>query len=543
MPARTAGYTCPACRGPVDGESCATCGRSYPTVAGLPDFRLESDRYLDLDAERAKAERLARIAASTDLEGVARAYYAITPDVDPPRCARYLDHILGAEGRGEALADRLDDGGPILEVGCGTGGLLAAAARRGLEITGVDIASRWLVVAGRRLDDHGLAVPLVAASAERLPWPDGSFAAIVADSVIEHCDDPIAALREWRRLLRPGGRLVLWSPNRLAPVVDPHVRLWGIGLLPRTWAIAYSRLRRAGAWVPRTLSPRGVARLARRAGFEAISVGPAPITRTWAMSERGRRRRAMLFHERLRAFGPTRGLLAVFGPIWALEARSPTRRGGPLGDRIDPAHTAPAPSPDRPSIMPAAGTSSDPRIRVATRWGLAACLGAEVVAGACGFGSTVHLARRLGPGGFTSLEVALAIAAWLLVLVRGGLDQIIVREASRRPRLVGRLTGLLLALRLAWAAAAMVLLWPIARLGGVEPWIVAASGLVLLTSALVADVGPRARNELPLLAVAQVVRAVGSVGFVMLMVNEPANIVRAAAAPGVAEGIVALLFA
>ncbi|HWE38832.1 MAG TPA: methyltransferase domain-containing protein, partial [Isosphaeraceae bacterium] len=526
-PARTAGHACPACRGPVDGESCARCGRSYPTVAGLPDFRLESDRYLDLDAERAKAERLARIAASTDLEGVARAYYAITPDVDPPRCARYLAHILGAEARGEAIADRLDDDGPILEVGCGTGGLLVAAARRGLEITGVDIASRWLVVAGRRLDDRGLAVPLVAASAERLPWPDGTFAAIVADSVIEHCDDPIAALREWRRLLRPGGRLVLWSPNRLAPVVDPHVRLWGIGLLPRAWANAYSRLRRGGAWVPRTLSSRGASTLARRAGFEAVSVGPAPMTRSWAMSEHGRRRRAMLFYERLRGFGPTRGLLGVFGPIWALEARAPSRRGGPLGNRIDPGHTAPTPSP----------------FREATRSGLAVCLGAEAIAGACGFGATIHLARRLGPAGFTSLEVALAISAWLLVLVRGGLDQIVVREAARRPRLIGRLTGLLLALRLAWATVAMALIWLIAPFAGVGPEVVAASGLVLLTSALVADVGPRARNELPLLAVAQVARAVGLVGFVTLMVNAPDDLVRAAVAPGVAEGLVALLFA
>ncbi len=542
-PARTAGHACPACRGPVDGETCAPCGRSYPTVAGLPDFRLDSDRYLDLDAERAKAERLARIASSTDLEGVARAYYAITPDVDPPRCARYLGHILGAEGRGEAVADHLDVDGPILEVGCGTGGLLVAAARRGLEITGADIASRWLVVAGRRLDDHGLAVPLVAASAERLPWPDGSFAAIVADSVIEHCDDPMAALREWRRLLRPNGRLLLWSPNRLAPVVDPHVRLWGIGLLPRPLAIACSRLRRGGAWVPRTLSPHGAARLARRAGFEAVSVGPAPMSRTWAMSEHGRRRRAMLVYERLRGFGPTRRLLGVIGPIWALEARAPSRRGGPFGDRIDPVHTIRAPSPHRASIAPSSRAVSDPRIRVAIRSGLAVCLVAEVIAGACGFVATVHLARRLGPGGFTSLEVAVAISAWLLVLVRGGLDQIVVREAARRPRLIGRLTELLLSLRLAWTAVAIALLWLIAPSVGVVPAVAAASGLVLLTSALVADVGPRARNELPLLAAAQVVRAVGMVGFILLMVNAPTDLVRAAAAPGVAEGVVACLFA
>ncbi len=144
---RAARLACPACRWPVEGGSCPGCGRTFPTVAGLPDYRLGSDRYLDLGAERAKAERLARIAEGTDLEGVARAYYAITPDVDPPRCARYLAHILGAEARGEALAEGLVDDGPILEVGCGTGGLLASASRRGLAIEGVDIA---FALAGRR---------------------------------------------------------------------------------------------------------------------------------------------------------------------------------------------------------------------------------------------------------------------------------------------------------------------------------------------------------------------------------------------------------
>ena len=58
-----------------------------------------------------------------------------------------------------------------------------------------------------------------------------------------------------------------------------------------------------------------------------------------------------------------------------------------------------------------------------------------------------------------------------------------------------------------------------------------------------ADVGPRARNELPLLATAQVVRAAGMVAFVVLAVRGPGDLIRAAIAPGLAEGIVALLFA
>jgi SAM-dependent methyltransferase len=312
--------SCPACRGELEAESCGHCGRTFPDVAGLPDYRRASDRYLSLDDERAKAERLAATAETTDLTGVARAYYAMTPDVDPPRCLRYLRHILGAESRGELVASRLRDEGPILEVGCGTGGLLVAASRRGLTIEGVDIAARWLVVARRRLDDHGLHVPLTAASAERLPWPDGSFATVVADSLIEHCDDPRAVVAEWRRVLRPGGRLVLWSPNRYTIGTDPHVRLWGIGFLPRSWADAYVRLRRGGAWVPRTLPARGIVRIVRESGFRIHSIGPPSIPSDWAARQSTRMRAVIAVYRILAGFAPSRSLLRLLGPVWAIEA-------------------------------------------------------------------------------------------------------------------------------------------------------------------------------------------------------------------------------
>ena len=193
----TTRWVCPACRATVADGSCAGCGREFPDVAGLPDLRVSADRYLDLPGERAKAERLAGLAPDLDLKGLAEAYYAMTPDVEPRRRGFYLNHILGAEARGRALASLLPRSGRILEVGCGTGGLLAAGRRMGLTIEGSDVALRWLVVARRRLDDLGLTARLVAASAERLPYPDASFDAVVADSVLEHLDDPGQALREW----------------------------------------------------------------------------------------------------------------------------------------------------------------------------------------------------------------------------------------------------------------------------------------------------------------------------------------------------------
>lgn len=315
---------CPDCRVPLEDLGCRRCGRSFPMVAGLPDLRLASDRYLDLDSERAKAERLAAIAPDVDLRGLSEAYYAMTHDVEPRRRRFYLDHILQAEARGSALVELLPKEGRILEVGCGTGGLLAAAAGRGLSIEGTDIALRWLVVARRRLDDRGLSVPLVAASAERLPYPDRSFDAVVADSVMEHLDDPAVAVCEWARVLRPGGMLLAWSPNRYALTVDPHVRLWGLGWLPRAWMPAYVRWRRGGAWPPPCLSPGRAGKIAAEAGFTRIEVEAPSIPEVWARSRPAPQRRLISAYSAARRTPGLRPLLRAFGPLWQLRA---TRRG------------------------------------------------------------------------------------------------------------------------------------------------------------------------------------------------------------------------
>ena len=321
---------CPACATPLHkihsySYFCRSCPREFADVAGIADLRLASDRYLSLDAERAKAERLAEVgnAPGADLARVAAAYYAETDDVVDHRRDRFLRHIAGAVARGEALASRLPKGGLTLEIGCGTGGLLVAAARAGREIVGVDVASRWLVVARRRLADHGLAARLVAAQAERLPWPDATFDSVVADSVLEHLDDPSEALREWLRVLKPGGALVVWSPNRFTLTTDPHLGLWGVGWLPRSWVPRYLSLRGRTDWPPPTLSPFQAARLARRNGWDAVTVAPPGVTEAWARTRPPSERRWLRAYTLARRAPVVKSILRAFGPLWELRAVAP----------------------------------------------------------------------------------------------------------------------------------------------------------------------------------------------------------------------------
>jgi SAM-dependent methyltransferase len=182
------------------------------------------------------------------------------------------------------------------------------------------------VAARRRLADHGLAVPLLAASADRLPWPDGFFQTVVADSVLEHLDEPARAVREWSRVLRPGGRLLVWSPNRYTLTTDPHLCLWGLGWLPRRWLPGYLRLRGCKAWPPRTLSALEARRIAESAGFGAVEVEPPAIPARWARSRPWSEQPALRIYSAARRLPGARGLLRAVGPLWELRA---TRTTGP----------------------------------------------------------------------------------------------------------------------------------------------------------------------------------------------------------------------
>ena len=134
----------------------------------------------------------------------------------------------------------------------------------------------------------------------------------------------------------------------------------------------------------------------------------------------------------------------------------------------------------------------------------------ELFASVVGFGVMVHLARRLGPSGFADFEFGSAVAAWWLVVVRGGFDSIVYREAARRPGLIRPLTDVLLGLRIASALVGLAAVLGLAWASGPDRgWVVAVAGLVLVPSALASDVGLRASGRFGGLALAQVVRASG----------------------------------
>ena len=115
--------------------------------------------------------------------------------------------------------------GDWLDCGCAQGYYAAALAERGAStVVGVDAIERLVAYADEQ--PHPPTVTFQVASAEHLPFADDSFDGVLMNEVLEHVADEEATLRELARVLRPGGHLALFSPNRWFPFEGHGARLF-----------------------------------------------------------------------------------------------------------------------------------------------------------------------------------------------------------------------------------------------------------------------------------------------------------------------------
>jgi len=136
----------------------------------------------------------------------------------------------------------------VLDCGCGAGdyvhafSTLQAAAAVGVEY---QAAKLW----GRERRES--SAQLAAADVERLPFPDDSFQLAIANEMLEHVPDDASGLLEMRRVLEPGGLLVVFSPNRLYPFETHGVSLKRSGRKVPHYvpAIPYIPLRVGHLWL------------------------------------------------------------------------------------------------------------------------------------------------------------------------------------------------------------------------------------------------------------------------------------------------------
>ncbi len=109
------------------------------------------------------------------------------------------------------LAQRAGRRGRALDLGCAQGNVALLLAEAGLEAWAVDLRCEFLEYAGRKYERGRFQ--RCAANAEALPFANGAFELVVWGEMIEHVAYPENVLGEIRRVLRPGGHLVLSTPN------------------------------------------------------------------------------------------------------------------------------------------------------------------------------------------------------------------------------------------------------------------------------------------------------------------------------------------
>jgi 2-polyprenyl-3-methyl-5-hydroxy-6-metoxy-1,4-benzoquinol methylase len=119
-------------------------------------------------------------------------------------CFPFMKDRIGRQ----VMWQKKQEGNELLDVGCGDGSFLVAMRDLGWKVTGVEPDAE---AANRAKLDHGIDV--LPVPFERSNLPDGRFDVITAGSVLEHVPDAPAFLREAKRLLKPGGKIIVLTPN------------------------------------------------------------------------------------------------------------------------------------------------------------------------------------------------------------------------------------------------------------------------------------------------------------------------------------------
>jgi ubiquinone/menaquinone biosynthesis C-methylase UbiE len=144
-----------------------------------------------------------RKSVSDETERLKRVWEKEAPTYD--RRMGFFERVLFAGGR-EWVCSRAS--GEVLEVAVGTGRNFPFYPQ-GVRLSGIDLSPAMLEIARKKADDLGLDADLREGNAQELPFPDASFDTVVCTLSLCNIPDDRRAIAEMKRVLRPGGRLLL----------------------------------------------------------------------------------------------------------------------------------------------------------------------------------------------------------------------------------------------------------------------------------------------------------------------------------------------
>jgi len=123
----------------------------------------------------------------------------------------------------------IPSGTRLLDLGCGAGQLILPAARKGIRVTGLDLAANLVQQARTKAADEGLTIRVDEGDAEDLPYPDASFDVVMSLIGSMFAPRPELVASEMSRVCRPGGNIIMgnWTPEghigQMFKVIGKHI--------------------------------------------------------------------------------------------------------------------------------------------------------------------------------------------------------------------------------------------------------------------------------------------------------------------------------
>jgi ubiquinone/menaquinone biosynthesis C-methylase UbiE len=192
-------------------------------------------------------------------------------------------HVIRSESEEEAwkvlLKEKLGEVEKILDAGAGTGFLSILLAKMGYNVVGVDISEKMLERAKEKAEENAVKVDFRIGDAQSLPFKDEFFDAIVNRAVLWTLPDPENAIREWKRLLKPEGKLCLF-------LHEPHARGVSQTLRRQIGNLLILLVERRNPWnsldgkkgihlpFKGGVEPAVIVNLLEKVGFESVSAEP-----------------------------------------------------------------------------------------------------------------------------------------------------------------------------------------------------------------------------------------------------------------------------
>ncbi|MGC2657835.1 MAG: methyltransferase domain-containing protein [Bryobacteraceae bacterium] len=173
------------------------------------------------------------------------------------------------------IAAKLPAEAAVLEVAPGPGFLSIELAKRGFDVRAVDISKTLIEIARRNAAAEHVDVCFELGNAAALPIKDASVDFVVCRAAFKNFTEPVRALAEMRRVLRPGGVALLIDMRRDVPVAElrHHVKQMDVGLLNRLFMMFVFRT----VLIKRAYTIEQIRHMAAEAGWIQSRVEPAPF--------------------------------------------------------------------------------------------------------------------------------------------------------------------------------------------------------------------------------------------------------------------------